>query len=256
METHIEYQNKVKEANKDFFNEIAGTYDAINARSHQGMEFNLGRMLKELAVRAGNQSTLDLCCGTGIVPVYARRHFRRTYGVDLSSNMLKMAKRYTDVICADATQLPFKDCSFNIVTCCGGLHHLYEFQPLFRESFRVIRKGGFLYIDHEINKRFMQRYKGAIKCYRDFFGVEKRYLKKNKGLDVAQYRLAEYHSYYETGVNPQEVAEALSQAGFKEITINYHCMGAGVVVNFLLSLFRIKSTPEFMSPFFLIVARK
>jgi ubiquinone/menaquinone biosynthesis C-methylase UbiE len=249
---HVE----VKSANIEFFDAVANRYDEINLRSHHGMGFNIGRILKDISERGSNSYLLDLCCGTGIVSIYAKKYFKHIYGIDVSLNMLKIARGNMNAICGDAILLPFKDEAIDVVTCCGGLHHIYDFLPLFKEAFRVLKKGGYLYIDHEIDKRFMMRYMRLIRLYRALLGVEKNYFKNKNNLDRDRYRLAEYHTYMQTGTDSQEVVKQLYSIGFSNIKIDYHLMGLSVITNYLLSLIKIKLFPRFISPFFLVIAQK
>jgi hypothetical protein len=127
---------------------------------------------------------------------------------------------------------------------------------MFKEVYRVLRLGGFFYVDHEIVQSFMKRYHFLIKVYRFFGGVEDRYYKTCTLLTKEQFRLAEYHTYFEPGVDPNAVCCILRKTGFKEETIFFHCYGINKYMNKLLSWLKLRTTPKSVSPFFGIIVKK
>ena len=73
------------------------------------------RLLKDLKPR----DNLILDIGTGVGPIYKTTHAKinRIVGIDFSLSMLKTCKMYnrgSDLICADAKYLPFRDSSFDL----------------------------------------------------------------------------------------------------------------------------------------------
>lgn len=88
---------------------------------------------------------LDLGCGTGLF-LQRRRADCEAYGIDLSPQALGYCRRrgIRTVALADATTLPLKDESFDIVTAFDLIEHLADDHALVREIRRVLRPGGFL----------------------------------------------------------------------------------------------------------------
>ena len=109
-------------------------------------------------VKAGDR-VLDVCCGTGAQAFYYARAGIMATGIDLDSNMLKLArkdKRKTDNVSfqrADACYLPFKDNSFDCASISFALHEKERAarDKIISEMKRVVRKGGALiFLDFQV----------------------------------------------------------------------------------------------------------
>jgi SAM-dependent methyltransferase len=92
------------------------------------------------AVSAEAKRVLDVACGNGAVARRLPDH--RVVGVDLSAAELANAPR--PVVRADATQLPFGNESFDVVTCSMGLAVVQPLPVVLAEIARVLRPGGVL----------------------------------------------------------------------------------------------------------------
>ena len=102
-------------------------------------------------LKPGN-SFLDLACGPGIyVRPLAKSIPDATFiGLDLSLPMLNymsrkiMAENINNIILihANAMDLPFPDDEFNAVNCFGAIHLFSDLDQVFREIYRVLKKGG------------------------------------------------------------------------------------------------------------------
>jgi len=83
---------------------------------------------------------LDIGCGSG---TYQKAVGKSIYvGCDLNSQSLKKAAKAPNAgyICADATHLPFKDNSFDIVLCSEVLEHLDSPLKAIKELARASKK--------------------------------------------------------------------------------------------------------------------
>lgn len=120
----------------------AGLYDLMFAAiSTQAID----ETLKSLGNLQGKR-LLDVACGTGHLVAAASEQGAMSQGVDFAETMIEMArKNYPsgDFRVADATMLPFNDCSFDAATCMFGLSHMEHPQVAVNEAFRVLRPGGF-----------------------------------------------------------------------------------------------------------------
>ena len=100
----------------------------------------------------GDDSILDVACGTGIVARKARARIgpsARIVGVDLNEAMIDAARNLTDAnsrSCewhtADVTKLPFEDGTFSVAFCQQGLQFFPDRELALREIERVLRPGG------------------------------------------------------------------------------------------------------------------
>lgn len=108
---------------------------------------------KDLANRlpiSGLSDVLELACGTGIVTQLLRERLgeaTRLVATDLSEGMLEVAKTKTmskpvEWKAVDATSLPFKDNSFDVVVSQFGVMFFPDKEKAMQEIFRVLRPGG------------------------------------------------------------------------------------------------------------------
>jgi ubiquinone/menaquinone biosynthesis C-methylase UbiE len=99
----------------------------------------------------GAGPVLEMACGTGIVTRQLRAQLApevRIVAIDLSQPMLDYARtklatlKNVDWKQADIAALPFPDASFSTVVCQFGLMFVPDKQAAFRETRRVLSKGG------------------------------------------------------------------------------------------------------------------
>lgn len=144
-----------KEAEITFENTMAGTYD-FHYYSSPISQAHLKKFLslvRKYAVR--DQFVLDLGGGTGALTQHLlNRKFRRLITVDISTGMLKEAKKKVPMITAvacDGEHLPFKDETFRTVVCSSVLHHLPFPDRILEEVKRILDPYGVV-IAQEPNK--------------------------------------------------------------------------------------------------------
>lgn len=82
-------------------------------------------------------SLLDMGCGTG--PYKHELQCARYVGIDETEAV------HPD-LCARTEKLAFKDRSFDSVLCTELLEHLKEPQEALKETYRILKQGGFMYI--------------------------------------------------------------------------------------------------------------
>lgn len=145
-------------------------YDRVIAMHSRDAAAKLRRFLVERTGVGEGDSLLDICTGTGAVPLAVTRMHGSgimVTGLDFSTGMLRKACSKSMSVSAriyyvqaDAAVMPFGDCSFNAVTCS---HAMYELQPQTREKVlgeaaRVLVPGGvFAMMEHcEPEKPFIR----------------------------------------------------------------------------------------------------
>lgn len=128
--------------NRSYYDDFAGWYE--NER-HHGYHVFLDEMQLEIArPLAVGRDVLEVGCGTGLILRGLAEEARKTVGVDISGGMLSQARaRGLDVIQGSATELPFKDASFDAVVSFKVLAHVEDIQTALSEVGRVLRPGGF-----------------------------------------------------------------------------------------------------------------
>ena len=129
------------------FDKIARTYDRLN----RVMTFGFDRRWRKRAVSDLHGNVLDVACGTGDMCVELLKRGCEVTGVDLSEEMLAIAKVKSErlkvkVEIADAENLPFEDESFDGVTCAFGVRNFVHLEQGLSEMLRVLKPGGTMVI--------------------------------------------------------------------------------------------------------------
>ncbi|MCR4828449.1 MAG: bifunctional demethylmenaquinone methyltransferase/2-methoxy-6-polyprenyl-1,4-benzoquinol methylase UbiE [Bacteroidales bacterium] len=128
------------------FDKIARDYDRMNHL----MTLDLDRWWRRRAVRELSTfnfqlSTLDVACGTGDMAVELLKHGCRVTGVDLSEEMLSIARRKNasaNFQLGNAEALPFADGEFDAVTCAFGVRNFVHLEQGLNDMLRVLKPGG------------------------------------------------------------------------------------------------------------------
>jgi len=247
MDSHVNtssiYQDDVAKANQRFYDQIAGIYDEVDRRRGDHVDHNwvdevFNNILETLASNKKDLSELsflDAASGSGFLAQRARKFFFRMTLLDISQNMLKRIDLpETLKVCSDTCFIPAKESSFDVIGGFATLHHLKSPKKFFQESYRVLRPGGVIYTDHDIESQFVINFRPILWIYRKFFDHGKDYLKYCPETNKQDYFLSEYHG--EEGLSGPKLAEQLSEAGFQVKKVVYHWEGMGPVANLLKTI--------------------
>lgn len=129
------------------FDDIAKRYDLLNHLLSLGQDFYWRRvMTRELSAQPG-QLILDLAAGTGDSSLGLLKQGAEVIGLDLSHNMLaiaraKLAGMSFAAVQGSAYAMPFHDSSFDGLTCAFGIRNMPETPKALAEIFRVLKPGG------------------------------------------------------------------------------------------------------------------
>jgi len=88
---------------------------------------------------------LDVGCGNGAIAEITTNRFDQLHGCDFSETALQEAsQRGAAVVCADlnAEFLPYRDGSFDCVTCLEVIEHVFDPLRLLRELHRILKDHG------------------------------------------------------------------------------------------------------------------
>ncbi|MCF8463619.1 MAG: methyltransferase domain-containing protein [Flavobacteriales bacterium] len=147
-----------KEYNDKLFSRWAPIYD--------GFELILSGIRKKMVrqINPVNKSVLDVATGTGSLAIALSSKAKKVVGIDLSSQMLAVAKKKTvndnvTLLLMDATDMKFEDDEFDIITISLGLHDMPREirDAVLTETKRVLKSDGQLFIleyDSSRNKQF------------------------------------------------------------------------------------------------------
>lgn len=132
-----------------FFDRCAPSWDAEMVKSDRIM----GRILDNAEISAG-QDILDVACGTGVMfPYYLEREVASVTGIDLSSQMAKIAgEKFQDcgnvtVICGDVEETSF-DRKFDRIVVYNAFPHFPEPARLVATLAGALKEEGRLTIAH------------------------------------------------------------------------------------------------------------
>ncbi|MBT5926763.1 MAG: ubiquinone/menaquinone biosynthesis methyltransferase [Verrucomicrobia bacterium] len=139
---------------RDLFDRIAGRYDLINDVQSAGLHRWWKRRVIEEAGNLAGKKTLDICSGTGDLAFAMAERGAQTTGLDFSQEMLfqakEKAKNKQSLVSfdlpnfqqGDASELPFENDTFEVVTMAYGLRNLKDWKKGLSELHRVTRPGG------------------------------------------------------------------------------------------------------------------
>jgi 2-polyprenyl-6-hydroxyphenyl methylase/3-demethylubiquinone-9 3-methyltransferase len=140
-------------SNPDFFN-----YYAAESQSDSTRRRFLGIQAAVLRIAAqtgltGQLDVVDIGCGAGTQSRLWSRLGHRVRGLDVNEPLIELARQRAASEGLDirfevgsATELPWRDASFDVCLLPELLEHVADWQCCLREAARVLRRGGLLYV--------------------------------------------------------------------------------------------------------------
>lgn len=149
---------------------------------------------------------LDLGCGAGLFLSWlAKQTEGKYYGIDLSLTSAHSAKQLSsrlNVSVGDAEVLPYKNESFDRISCNGAAHHLLDLHSALSEMFRILAPGGILVLYEPTSSTLTNAVRNA------FVGFDKY----ESPADLA----------HKEEFTSQSVKSTLLKVGFKEVVASQH----------------------------------
>ena len=134
-----------------FFDTLASSWDDMQVRNEEVIDF----ILTKGAVTKG-ADILDIACGTGVLfPDYLEREVSSVTGIDISDEMLKVAKdKFPQVrlICDDAENYDFKD-KYDVIMIYNAFPHFPNPESLLLNLSKALKDGGRLTVAHGISEK-------------------------------------------------------------------------------------------------------
>jgi ubiquinone/menaquinone biosynthesis C-methylase UbiE len=153
-------------------------------------------------------AALKDCCGTPNLMI----------GVDISQGGLKIARTlgYTPVL-ADAQNLPFVDEFADVVTLNAALHHADDMEKVLREAARIVRPGGLLITDHDLQKTMWKDNQVARLIWKARLPIYRFLRRGGHATSDEQYwcQATEVHHQPGDGVTPEFFHQILEPLGFR-----------------------------------------
>ena len=159
----------------------------------------------------GKGTILDLGSGPGhlSIEIAKRSPGLQVYGIDLSRQMVKIARRHARgvnnarFVFGNAARLPFKDNSIDLVVSTGASHHWKMPRLVFEECYRILKPGQEAWI-----------YDGCPEVFQNKAARRKVYEEYGFLIGRLGYRVSTLHGFtreeYQT-----VVTDMLEQTGFK-----------------------------------------
>lgn len=140
-----------KEIIKEFFNDFAPRWDnePIADREIIDVILDNGGVTESIDI-------LDVACGTGVLfPFYLERNVKSITAVDLSPEMVKIAKNkfpQADVICGDAENMTFTN-QFDVIMIYNAFPHFPEPEKVIENLSKALKTNGRISIAHGMSKK-------------------------------------------------------------------------------------------------------
>jgi len=137
-------KNVIKEKIKSYYDSLYSSLD-VEMRPIRAYR----KVIEYLNGKEG-MKLLDVSCGTGNLIKCAEQRGIEGHGIDISKKAVMLARRKVKnseiIVLADASNLPFKDGYFDLITNFGSLQYYPDQGKAISEMVRVARKGGRLCI--------------------------------------------------------------------------------------------------------------
>ena len=152
----------------------------------------------------------DLGTGTGIIAYELSKYCKTVYGIDISSDMLDIAREKRssfniEYLLMNAEKLEFEDNIFDFVTARMTFHHIKNQEKAVSEIFRTLKSGGKLVIAEGIPPP------GARRFYTEMFKMKEK--RRTYSVDM--------------------LVELIEGGGFEDIVIKNHRMRNVSINNWL-----------------------
>jgi len=130
-----------------FYNNFAPKWEKYinNVETNKRLKVVFFDLLKGISLK--DKDFLEIGCGLGYFSLEASKRGFNVTAVDVGENLVDITKRRVkkgEFIVCSASQLPFKNNSFDIVLCTEVIEHVENQVKAFDEMFRVLKKGGYL----------------------------------------------------------------------------------------------------------------
>ncbi len=220
---------------ENVYNKVAPFYDVLMAHVpyHQWSKY-LQEIYKFYNFQP--QSALDLCCGTGLFTFYLAARGYKTYGIDNSEEMIKIAKENAaefdmdiSFICSNVTNFTIDE-KFCTATCFfDSINHILDENDVlntFQNTYQHLKAGGMFVFDVNTEKAYKTgMFNQEYKCPSDILSY-KWESKYNASIGIINVDMNFYwqgekvdvvHSqkYYP----PEVLQNLLQKSGFSKIDI-------------------------------------
>ena len=226
-------QKRNKIAN--LFEEVSNDYDKMNdimsLGAHRIWKKDLVDNIGKEQMIEDSKNILDLAGGTGDIAFSIKKRFKNNNItiMDLTPGMMKIGKSKASAygfnnslkwIAGDSAYLPFKNYTFNNITCAFGIRNVAEIEKTIECCYDVLKPGGKLMIlefSPKVIKPFQQVYEYYLKNIIPFLGDK---IANNK--KAYKYLSESIETFY----SPDNFCELLEAKRFKLVNLKNYANGA------------------------------
>jgi SAM-dependent methyltransferase len=215
---------------------LSGEYQKSPHRSAESVR-RVHSILSGLHPSSHSLAHLDIGCGDGFIFECKPGHWS-SHGVDATPEMLQAcASNYPDVKLelGYAELLPFKDATFDVVTCYSFLDHLESTECFYAEAIRVLKPGGVFYFGLSPNREFYSalirspqfklsdtlRHQVDLSLESEKAFDDGSYYEKNFGIDKQDLARCEPGKSIALGLSPEEEQTKLGRLAVSRTEIKY-----------------------------------
>jgi ubiquinone/menaquinone biosynthesis C-methylase UbiE len=153
------------------------------------------KIVKDFLKKSNKGKLLDVACGTGrVFPYYGNRE---VYGIDISEDMLAIAKKRLSsakLKVSSADKIPFEDNYFSVVITSRFIMHTPDYEKVIKEMIRVTKRGGSIIIDfpnkyslsYFTTKKRLSSKKGNLKYFNQFSIKEIKEIAEKNNLEIKE----------------------------------------------------------------------
>lgn len=238
---------KVKRANIVYHTVLSESYNQQQPYFRPENLERVDKLVHSFIEKSGTNFILDVACGTGFMLGIAKKYFDYCIGFDITPAMLRKAKENfckeiavgKIILClSDAYNMPFRDGIFNVCSIYSSLHHFSKLEPVFRETFRMLKNGGIFYSDEDPNFYFFRdlkvlndminnnnqqtkNYSNILKKEINSVNKVDREIKIQYGINEKTTSFAEYQKLVKGGMKKKSLEKILKKIGFNEVDSKY-----------------------------------
>jgi len=153
----LKHRNMEKKEIIQFFDECAPKWDADMIRNDE-----IINMILDNAKVCEGKDILDVACGTGvIIPDYLERKVKSITAIDISPEMVKIAKskfnqENVQIICGDVENEVFEQ-KFDCIVVYNAFPHFSEPENLIKVLASHLKENGVLTVAHGMSKERIDR---------------------------------------------------------------------------------------------------
>ena len=174
---------------RKYYDDWSENYDAtLKLWNYQAPKKSIKFLQETINIKP--QKILDLACGTGLFGTELKKIYPKSqiYGSDISNKSLKITsgkKIYKKLQIKNFEQLHHYKLKFDLISLIGSMTYCKNFDKLFANINKNIKKKGFILFTHRVDLWKQQDFFNILKTYQKTFKITKisrplNYLPLNK----------------------------------------------------------------------------